>query len=283
MNSNHLLFFIKIYSLNVTRWVISFLCLVGLSMFSTKEIHNLSIETGYVFNLYDVLFYEFGLFMYLFLIIVPIYVYLVNDIFIDNRLDTYIYIRFTDKTDIWKHKVLQLLVITLGYIFSAVFTTALIGGLSLGLPVGWSEGALNINSIMAQEEFNYINKDFLKYDPSVSLLIMLFLVFGGLFCLGMLITTITFIGKKTIVGYIVGLLSNFIILISFKFNHLLDIHLLPYHHFLLIFRGTSFRFYDTRSVYFSFFYWVILCLIITIFSRKTFLKANYIFEVKDYD
>jgi hypothetical protein len=280
---NLLSFFLKLFFYNIKKWVFAFLVLVGLSIYSVREIYKLSWETSYTFNLFDVLFYEFGLFMYIFLIIIPIYIFLISDIFIDKRIDTYIYSRIYKKTSIWKNKIFLIFVVTVLYMVSAVFINIIIGGLSLGFPNDWSEAAVEINSVFSQEEFRYVNTDFLNFSPLLATLVLISLLTLGLAFLGIIINLTTIIFKKPIISFALGMSINFILLICFKYNDYIDIQILPHQHFLLIFKDVSLNIMNFNSITFSYFYWLLTIAVATYISFFFFKKSNYIFEVKEYD
>jgi len=252
-------------------------------MYSVREIYKLSLETSYTFNLFDVFFYEFGLFMYIFLIIIPIYIFLISDIFIDKRIDTYIYSRINKKTNIWKNKIFLIFVVTVLYMVSAVFINIIIGGLSLGFPSEWSEAAVEINSVFSQEEFRYINTDFLNFSPLLATLVLISLLTLGLAFIGIIINLTTIILKKPIISLALGMSINFILLICFKYDDYIDIQILPHQHFLLIFKDVSLNIMNFNSIIFSYFYWLLTISVATYISFFFFKKSNYIFEVKEYD
>lgn len=284
MKLNLISFFLSLFLYKIIRWVISFIALVALSLYATFEIKKLEIESGYQFNIYDVMFYEFGLFMYLFLIIIPIYIYMVSDFFIDDRLDNYIYTRFIYKIEIWKYKILTLFLITGIYITLASLICILIGSLSFGISLEWSEGALHLNDIFYQEEFGYIGSNFLHWNPALAFLMLISLLILSLFSIGIAINVATIVSKKAIIAFVLGIIINFSTLITFKYDDKLnEIFLLPYQHIFLQFQNSSLNFLDTKSFVFSLIYWVLMIILLILLSQRVFLKTNYLFEVKNND
>jgi hypothetical protein len=266
------------------KWLISFFVFTILSSYSVMQIMNYTHSTGKMFNIFDAYFYQFGLHMYLFIVIAPLYLILISSIFTDTGIDNYIYIRFNNKRYVWLNKMILLFAITGTYILMATLINVIIGSFSLEMGISWSEGAKTLEQLLYIADFNFMNDQLFTISPILVMLTSLLLLYLYLFFLGVLAFIASFLFKKSIFGLALGLSVNLFIFGASKLMDASSIHpFMPFNKILIKSHDALFSINLVSSAMGSIAYWAFFIGIAVFIFWAIFQKSDYIFEVKDSD
>ena len=87
------------------RWLLAFIILCTFPLYGLFEIHEVAAVTGTELNLFDLVFYQFGLYTNLFLLIFPLYIFLISDLFHDNEMEVYLILRVGGRKNWFFYKI----------------------------------------------------------------------------------------------------------------------------------------------------------------------------------
>lgn len=268
------------------KWVLSFVCLTALSLYASIQIQTYSYTTGQPFNIFDVFFYQFGLYMYVFLVISPIFIALISNISINHRMDNYIYARFPVKHHVWSNKIFLLIILAFLFLIKALVINLIIGFSSVETGFNWSTGVKLLSGLSSPNgnDLHYIGVSFFGTTPVFTMFVLLGLLFCYLFFIGLVTMCVSFFCKKAFYGFLVGIIFNFSTLILLKIDYLFeDFPYLLYHKLLLQYQKPVFHLNTEGALTYTFLYWFFLITITATFSFFLFTKSDYVFEAKDYD
>lgn len=227
-------------------------------------------------NVWDVIFSTLGSTYFVHLVILTTFLYLIGDLLPEKSYGQLILFRLKSRRQWWLSKILTLLTLTVVYMFLFVAPVVLVGGLTHGWSLDYSEqtffnrfmSGVPANLFAAGTEEAYIT----PLDLFAQTLLLIFL---ALFTCGLFATVITLFTSRSLFGLIGGFTFVFVSLIGNSLSGPPSwVKFLPSHHVAYL-GSLPVR---TISVPISVLYWMIwICLLISLgFFRS--LKQN-IFSV----
>ena len=227
-------------------------------------------------NVWDVIFSTLGSTYFVHLVILTTFLYLIGDLLPEKSYGQLILFRLKSRRQWWLSKILTLLTLTVVYMFLFVAPVVLVGGLTHGWSLDYSEqtffnrfmSGVPANLFAAGTEEAYIT----PLDLFTQTLLLIFL---ALFTCGLFATVITLFTSRSLFGLIGGFSFVFVSLIGNSLSGPPSwVKFLPSHHVAYL-GSLPVR---TIPVPISVLYWMIwICLLISLgFFRS--LKQN-IFSV----
>jgi len=227
-------------------------------------------------NVWDVIFSTLGSTYFVHLVILTTFLYLIGDLLPEKSYGQLILFRLKSRRQWWLSKILTLLTLTVVYMFLFVAPVVLVGGLTHGWSLDYSEqtffnrfmSGVPANLFAAGTEEAYIT----PLDLFTQTLLLIFL---ALFTCGLFATVITLFTSRSLFGLIGGFTFVFVSLIGNSLSGPPSwVKFLPSHHVAYL-GSLPVR---TIPVPISVLYWMIwICLLISLgFFRS--LKQN-IFSV----
>ena len=227
-------------------------------------------------NVWDVIFSTLGSTYFVHLVILTTFLYLIGDLLPEKSYGQLILFRLKSRRQWWLSKILTLLTLTVVYMFLFIAPIVLVGGLSHGWSLDYSEqtffnrfmSGVPANLFAAGTEEAYIT----PLDLFAQTLLLIFL---ALFTCGLFATVITLFTSRSLFGLIGGFTFVFVSLIGNSLSGPPSwVKFLPSHHVAYL-GSLPVR---TIPVPTSVLYWMIwICLLISLgFFRS--LKQN-IFSV----
>ena len=227
-------------------------------------------------NVWDVIFSTLGSTYFVHLVILTTFLYLIGDLLPEKSYGQLILFRLKSRRQWWLSKMLTLLTLTVVYMFLFVAPVVLVGGLTHGWSLDYSEQTF-LNRFMSGVPANlFATATEAAYITPPDLFAQtLLLIFLALFTCGLFATVITLFTSRSLFGLIGGFSFVFVSLIGNSLSGPPSrVKFLPSHHVAYL-GSLPVR---TISVPISVLYWMIwICLLISLgFFRS--LKQN-IFSV----
>ena len=227
-------------------------------------------------NVWDVIFSTLGSTYFVHLVILTTFLYLIGDLLPEKSYGQLILFRLKSRRQWWLSKILTLLTLTVVYMFLFVAPVVLVGGLTHGWSLDYSEQTF-LNRFMSGVPANlFATATEAAYITPPDLFAQtLLLIFLALFTCGLFATVITLFTSRSLFGLIGGFSFVFVSLIGNSLSGPPSrVKFLPSHHVAYL-GSLPVR---TISVPISVLYWMIwICLLISLgFFRS--LKQN-IFSV----
>ena len=227
-------------------------------------------------NVWDVIFSTLGSTYFVHLVILTTFLYLIGDLLPEKSYGQLILFRLKSKRQWWLSKILTLLTLTVVYMFLFVAPVVLVGGLTHGWSLDYSEQTF-LNRFMSGVPANlFATATEAAYITPPDLFAQtLLLIFLALFTCGLFATVITLFTSRSLFGLIGGFSFVFVSLIGNSLSGPPSrVKFLPSHHVAYL-GSLPVR---TIPVPISVLYWMIwICLLISLgFFRS--LKQN-IFSV----
>lgn len=227
-------------------------------------------------NVWDVIFSTLGSTYFVHLVILTTFLYLIGDLLPEKSYGQLILFRLKSRRQWWLSKILTLLTLTVVYMFLFVAPVVLVGGLTHGWSLDYSEQTF-LNRFMSGVPANlFATATEAAYITPPDLFAQtLLLIFLALFTCGLFATVITLFTSRSLFGLIGGFSFVFVSLIGNSLSGPPSrVKFLPSHHVAYL-GSLPVR---TIPVPISVLYWMIwICLLISLgFFRS--LKQN-IFSV----
>jgi hypothetical protein len=227
-------------------------------------------------NVWDVIFSTLGSTYFVHLVILTTFLYLIGDLLPEKSYGQLILFRLKSRRQWWLSKILTLLTLTVVYMFLFVAPVVLVGGLTHGWSLDYSEQTF-FNRFMSGVPANLFAEGTEEaYITPLDLFAQtLLLIFLALFTCGLFATVITLFTSRSLFGLIGGFTFVFVSLIGNSLSGPPSwVKFLPSHHVAYL-GSLPVR---TIPVPISVLYWMIwICLLISLgFFRS--LKQN-IFSV----
>ncbi len=259
-------------SLNKYKYFAILACLIIFSLYSAIEVKYSIDNAKYSFNTLNVLLHAFALYSNIFLVVTPIYIYIITNAIKNTNLDNYVVIR-TNKIKWIENRIFTLAIYTFIYLIISFFIVVIISTFFVPWGFSWTTGVTSGFT-------SYFNKNFVSLNP-ITVLFIIF-IFLSLYTLSLVISLISLLFKTNFLSLCIGFIINFLILVLYKFDYTLEkFWFLPYKHIFLNFRSTQTSINNIYSVKFSILYWSSFILIAILLNLIVIEKKDLIFEVKN--
>ncbi len=189
------------------RWLLSLPVMGFIAYRSINAVNALSAMTGHPVNAWDATFYAFGSADVVYMVLAVIFLALAGDLLPDPAYGQAMMMRLGSRRLWWLGKTLTLATATIGYLVINLLTFLLLVGAALPWARDWSE--------YTRSDFIAVGlyKDVMLISPLKTFVYLLVLLALGLFCLGLISTTVTLAARRNVVGFLAGagvLLSGYI-------------------------------------------------------------------------
>lgn len=229
-----------------------------------------AINNSVAANCWDALFSIFGNGNILFFVLTPLFLYLVSDMASESRFGEVILLRLGSRRLWWLGKVFTLVLMAIFYI--AIIVGMILATISFVLPWErtWSNSA-------TQFPFDsQLIPEVLSLSPTSAFSQLLLLLLLGWFCLGLLIMVVTQSTGRPILGFTIGILTNFLSLLLWRDSVVSAYEFLFMHQHLLFYSHTfTSRSPLSSSVLASVVYWTVC--IVLLFGLGWRLSQKYDF------
>ncbi len=269
LHSHNMIFGVCIKFLS-KKWLVAFIIFAFYPLYSLYNVEIIISSFVGEMTITNVLMYQFGLYYNIYLLFLPLYIFLIGDIIKDGKLDLYVFLRYGSRKSWWFNKIYILFMVTLVYLILAWGICIFIA--SFSLPINTNIGI--DNEIILNHSVPFINKDFLIHNSVLILLIMFCLLFLSFFTLGLFLSVLSLFIKRSFIPFAIGILINFfsLLLIKFNFNFKTLDWFTGYKRMFLLNHDATFSIFNSHSTLNSILYWIIL--IIIIFCASLFILSK---------
>ncbi len=210
------------------RWLLILPISIFISSNETSRVLAQTFGAIQKFNTWDVLFSVFSNANYLFFVTNGIFLYLICDLSTEKSYGQMVLLKLGSRKQWWVGKVAALGAVVLIYIAVNVGISACIASFAFPWQSFWSESAHSSPSNF------YLNPILLNLNPTLAFSWLLLFLALGWFGLGLLVINCSQFLDNHILGFITGILINFVSLIIYKLNIQSPFVDLSFHQHMLI-------------------------------------------------
>jgi hypothetical protein len=182
------------------RWVIPVPVMALLAFVVVGAVQAQSASVALAGNAWDVLFSVFDSPTFIFILIIPLYLFLVSDLGGKTEIDALLLPRLGSRISWWAGKNLVLFLLTVFYFLLSVGIVASVATSVLPWQGGWSELVRGVSL--------GVNPTVLEISPALASGFLLLLLFLGVYSIGLLSHLLTHIYGSGFLGLIAGLLVS---------------------------------------------------------------------------
>ena len=184
------------------RWLLPFPLMLLVTCLETATIINRADTTSVKANAWDVVFSLLGNHFLLFLVMNPLFIYLICGLLPEDSFGESMVLRLTSRSHWWVGKLMTLVLSLLCYLAMFVVTIAVVTSFVLPWAQQWSEGAERFPTAY------YLNPSIIERSPFVAALQLICLLSLGWLCLGLTALTTIQHYQRSIGGFLAGVLIN---------------------------------------------------------------------------
>ena len=222
-------------------------------------------------TIFDGLLYEFGLYTIHYLILVPLFIFMVYDIVKPSLMDNFIFFRITDRKKLFLSKMLSCVFATFVILLVLTIVSTIILAFNFRVVPYWSDSLLLTQSLRTE----LLNPSLVYYSPFLLMVYQFALIFLSLVVSSWLILLLMETVKRKSFALVIMMLINFSVLLLAK-GSLADLFFLPCSNTLLV--NIDIGKYGILAIMKPIIYWIILGAAIFVCDYQIISRKDFLYE-----
>jgi hypothetical protein len=250
------------------RWVIPVLVVAFLGFVVTGAVQAQSASVALAGNGWDVLYSAYASEILIFMLFIPLYLFLVCDLGGKTEIDALLLPRLGSRISWWAGKNLVLFLLTVFYFLLSVGIVASVAGSMLPWQSGWSE--------LVRGVYLGVNPTVLEIPPALASGFLLLLLFLGVYSIGLLSHLFTHAFGSAYLGLIAGLLVSLSGYAAARVDVGPPLSYISIHRYILFnYFSTGLNYSTHGSLPYAILYWLIVLACLLIIGRICIPRRNF--------